>query len=325
MVNQILVNVFLYICNNNGEINSVVNALGENHTFQKGEKIFDKVLPESKAIWETSFIDSEDDQNEKNWIGFLTRVNGVNYACFLATLGNQQIMVLGMKENVQHFLYEEIIKINGQLTNKIRSLYKEKAAPNLDAYEEISKMNNELANARRELKKKNNELQQLNLQLEQLAIKDALTDLFNRRYFHSFIQDVAHRAKRLKLISSIILIDINGFKSVNDHFGHDVGDQLLVHLSKCLKDTFRSGQDTVFRFGGDEFLILLEASNYSDSILAMNRLNHLYAEDSKGTSLAAGIVEIDHEVITEDFAEVLKNADDLMYLEKKRMKKSEFA
>lgn len=320
MSNEIFANVFLYICNNNGEINSVINALGEDCTFQNGEKIFDRVLPESKILWKSLFNDLENNQADRHWIGFLTHVNGENYACFLAALGDRKIMLLGMKENVQQFLYEEIIKINGQLTNKIRSLYKEKNSPSLDAFDEMSKMNNELANARRELKKKNTELEQLNLQLEQAATRDVLTDLFNRRYFNLYICEVIYRAKRLKLSSSIILIDVNGFKSVNDNFGHDVGDKLLVHLSNCLKNTFRSGQDTIFRFGGDEFLIFLESTCYSDAVLAMNRLNVLYNKDSKGTSLAAGIIEISYDAMKEDFTEFLKSADDLMYLEKKKMK-----
>ncbi len=321
MNSEVFKNTFLYICDNDGQIKMVVNALELDESLTKEEKIFEKVLPGSESVWKSLMSNSVDEERLNYWKGFLTSINGESYVCFLTVLDNNQVMVLGMKEDMQHYLYEEILKINGQLTNKIRKLYKEKSVSESGAYDEISQMNNELANSRRELKKKNYELEELNLRLEQLSIKDPLTDLFNRRYFYTITPDVIHRSKRLKYSCCIIMIDINGFKSVNDNLGHDIGDLVLIHLSNCLKRAFRSGQDTAFRFGGDEFLILLEASNYNDSLLALERLNMHYKQDAKGTSLAAGIVEINYDEIQEDFTEFLKNADDLMYLEKKKMKK----
>ncbi|MBS3990552.1 MAG: GGDEF domain-containing protein [Erysipelothrix sp.] len=316
MDDQIFKNVFLYICDKEGHIKTVVNSIIENQTIEIDEKIYDRVLPDGEALWNSHIINSKREDNV-HWKGFLTCLGEEPYACYFARLSENQIMVLGMKNEIQRYLYEEMLKINGKLTNKVRGLYKEKTIIKENEYEEISKMNNELSNARRELVKNNYKLEELNQKLEQLTIKDFLTDLYNRRHFYSFSRDVANRAKRLGYACCLIMIDINGFKSTNDNFGHDVGDSLLVHLSMCMKNTFRHGQDTIFRFGGDEFLVLLEASNYNDSLAAMKRLNQLYEQDSKGTSLAAGIVEIKHDEIQENFDEFIKKADELMYLEKK--------
>jgi len=298
-----------------------INSLEVDQTFGKDEKIYDKVLPNSKSEWDSLFDNTNNDHTLSQFKGALSSINGETYACFFTVLDDNQVMVFGMKEDMQQYLYEEILKINGQLTNKIRKLYKEKNTSETDAYDEMSKLNNELTNARRELIKKNYELEDLNLKLEQLSIKDSLTDLFNRRYLYTIIPEVTQRSKRLGRPCSIILIDINNFKKVNDTMGHDTGDFLLIHLANCMKNSFRIGQDTIVRFGGDEFLILLEASNYNDSLLALERLNLLYNEDAKGTSLAAGIFEISPLEIQDDFSDYLKKVDELMYIEKEKMKR----
>lgn len=307
-----------------GNIKTVVNSINGDQAYTKGEKIYEQVLPNSEDTWISQSLSFDDKKNTKRWRGFLTDIGEDTYACYLAALGNNQIMVLGLKNDTQQHLFEEIFKINVNLTNKIRMLYKEKTSPIENEYHEISKINSELSTIKRELVKKNRKLEELNLQLEQLTIKDFLTGLFNRRHFYSFSPDVAYRAKRLKHTCSLIMIDINGFKSINDNFGHDEGDKLLVHLATCMKNTFRSGQDTLFRFGGDEFLIILEASNHNDSMMAMKRLNKLYEKDSKGTTLAAGIVEISDDEIQDDFSEFIKKADLLMYEEKDKFRTHSF-
>jgi diguanylate cyclase (GGDEF)-like protein len=322
MSNQISKNFFIYICDNEGNIKTVVNSINDDQNSLKDEKIFDQILLDNQISWNSQILNFEDKKNHKHWKGFLTNIGEETYACYLAKLGNDQIMVLGLKNDIQEYLIDEVFKINVKLTNKIRTLSKDKSLTMTDEFNEISKINNELANARRELVKKNHKLEELNLQLEQLIIKDFLTGLFNRRHFYSFSPDVASRAKRLKHSCSLIMIDINDFKNINDEFGHDAGDKLLVHLAKCMKNTFRSGQDTLFRFGGDEFLIILEASNYNDSMLAMKRLKMLYEKDAKGTSLAAGIVEIGYDEIQDDFSEFIKKADSLMYEEKEKFRKN---
>jgi diguanylate cyclase (GGDEF)-like protein len=93
------------------------------------------------------------------------------------------------------------------------------------------------------------------IKLKEVAIKDHLTDLYNRRYFFNAGSSLFENAKRENLHISIGMIDIDHFKTINDTFGHDAGDQVLQHLSQTLKSNFRSS-DIVARYGGEEFIVM---------------------------------------------------------------------
>lgn len=90
----------------------------------------------------------------------------------------------------------------------------------------------------------------------QEAIKDELTGLHNRRYFNERLIDELERCKRYNENMSIILVDIDHFKKVNDTYGHPVGDEVLIRLAASLRGKFRHN-DVVARFGGEEFAVLL--------------------------------------------------------------------
>ena len=93
-------------------------------------------------------------------------------------------------------------------------------------------------------------------ELRQLSITDSLTGLYNRRHFPSVLQKEMDRMERTRSICSILMIDIDRFKSFNDTYGHAEGDRLLRELAELIRKTFRS-IDSAFRFGGEEFVILL--------------------------------------------------------------------
>lgn len=107
--------------------------------------------------------------------------------------------------------------------------------------------------------------------IRDISIKDALTDLYNRRYFDEILQHEYLRAKRYYFPLSLIMIDIDYFKSVNDTFGHLIGDKVLNELAKLIKDSVRQ-VDIVARFGGEEFAIILlntpleEAANMAERL-----------------------------------------------------------
>jgi diguanylate cyclase (GGDEF)-like protein len=96
-----------------------------------------------------------------------------------------------------------------------------------------------------------------NTQLEALARHDFLTSLPNRAYFHSVAGHVLLRAKRSEQAVALLYFDLNGFKKVNDNYGHDIGDELLRQVAARLKDTVRDS-DFLARLGGDEFVILTD-------------------------------------------------------------------
>jgi diguanylate cyclase (GGDEF)-like protein len=93
------------------------------------------------------------------------------------------------------------------------------------------------------------------IKLKEVAIKDHLTGLYNRRYFFNAGGNLYENAKRNNLHITIGMIDIDNFKVINDTYGHAAGDQVLQHLSQKLKSNFRSS-DIVARYGGEEFIVM---------------------------------------------------------------------
>ena len=108
-------------------------------------------------------------------------------------------------------------------------------------------------------------------ELEQLAMTDTLTTLINRRAAEArFVEEFA-RARRTHGVFSIAVCDLDRFKLVNDHYGHDIGDQVLMHVAGILKTALREG-DWVARWGGEEFIIFLHQSDGVAAQQAMERL-----------------------------------------------------
>jgi len=122
-------------------------------------------------------------------------------------------------------------------------------------------------------------LELMNEELERLATTDALTSAFNRRYFMSRLEDEVERVRRYKRPSSLLMIDVDHFKRINDGFGHDVGDTVLIQLVKLLEGQVRQ-LDTVARFGGEEFVILLPETVEKDALISAERLLELVRASS---------------------------------------------
>lgn len=135
----------------------------------------------------------------------------------------------------------------------------------------------------------NKRLLQLNKQLRKLAITDGLTQLFNRRYIDDWIQNYAVTNTCTGVSYSVILIDVDYFKLVNDSFGHDGGDEVLRHLATILNNCGRE-QDLVGRYGGEEFLVVLPGSNDSEALLTAERIRSLVERTS--VKVSSGTVQI---------------------------------
>lgn len=101
------------------------------------------------------------------------------------------------------------------------------------------------------------ELEEANHELEQKNTLDELTGLFNRRFYDQKILAEYRRSRRNLTPLSLIIIDIDHFKVVNDSYGHLAGDQCLVWLSNHLKQSLKRGSDMAFRYGGEEFCVIL--------------------------------------------------------------------
>jgi diguanylate cyclase (GGDEF)-like protein len=160
-------------------------------------------------------------------------------------------------------------------------------------------------------------LEQLNEELERLATTDALTSAYNRRYFMSKLEEEVKRVRRYKRPSSLMMIDVDHFKKINDTFGHDVGDHVLIALVKLLEDKVRQ-LDTVARIGGEEFAILMPETSEKDALILVNRLLDAaraaaitVADDTVRFTISVGCTEFDADTV--DGEGILKMADMALY------------
>jgi len=114
---------------------------------------------------------------------------------------------------------------------------------------------------------------ELEKRLYQAAITDSLTGLYNRRFADEMLKQEKLTYKRYKTPFCILLIDLDNFKIVNDIYGHDVGDKVLIAVAKVLKSSVRES-DIVARWGGEEFLILLRRIELEDAIKVAEKIRN---------------------------------------------------
>ncbi|WP_051564401.1 GGDEF domain-containing protein [Desulfovermiculus halophilus] len=125
-----------------------------------------------------------------------------------------------------------------------------------EVLESMSALNNELSTLGRELSKKNRELEEANARISELMRTDPLTKLANRRFFQERFGQMFSLAQRQHLPLSVVMLDIDHFKAVNDTFGHAAGDKVLAALGDLLQKGTRE-EDLAARFGGEEFIVCL--------------------------------------------------------------------
>ncbi len=147
-----------------------------------------------------------------------------------------------------------------------------------EANDELGRLNlsyEQLVMALKESKNKSekfaNDLRTANEQLEELAFRDGLTNLYNHRYFQEILEKEIRRAQRYKNDLSLILFDIDYFKAINDNYGHPAGDQVLATLAKQILTAIRPS-DIVARYGGEEFAVILPETRESGLRVFAERL-----------------------------------------------------
>ncbi len=114
-------------------------------------------------------------------------------------------------------------------------------------------------------------------QLWEMAVTDSLTGLYVRRYFMAKFQEEIHRAERYKKVVTVVMADLDRFKSVNDNYGHTAGDRVLKAVGKFLQKNIRD-VDILARYGGEEFVILLPEADKYEAYTVSERLRQRFSE-----------------------------------------------
>lgn len=186
--------------------------------------------------------------------------------------------------------------------------------------------NEELLATAESLEIAHRELQEMFAHEQMLARTDGLTGLCNRRYFFEIASREFNAAQRYQRALTIILMDVDGFKQINDTLGHAVGDIVLTQVGKMAASQLRS-VDTIARYGGDEFIILLPETNSEQAQLIAERIRETVASHSINTGekkltifLSIGIAETIHGTSSREdtsIEDIIRRADGALYKAKR--------
>jgi diguanylate cyclase (GGDEF)-like protein/PAS domain S-box-containing protein len=157
---------------------------------------------------------------------------------------------------------------------------------------------------------------ELNQKLTQLTVTDDLTGLYNQRFFFEQVNREIERAERRNAPLTLGIFDIDKFKQLNDAEGHLAGDEILSTLGSIVANTIRTKIDSAFRYGGDEFILLLPETNLSQAVTLMERLQIAVQQRLDGRiTISAGISEYKSGLAGRD---LIDTADKLLYCAKRK-------
>lgn len=156
--------------------------------------------------------------------------------------------------------------------------------------------------------------------LQEISTKDALTGIHNRRAFYDFLSRECDLAERYRLPLTLLYMDLNGFKPINDMHGHDAGDNVLRAVAESLRAMTRA-VDIPARYGGDEFCVIMPRTALEEAILPVRRMmNDFDARCEYPVTFSIGLIQTGPGP-TDAPDELVKKADRLMYEAKERSKK----
>ncbi len=174
----------------------------------------------------------------------------------------------------------------------------------------LKKLNESLED---KVKERTLELEEANVLLEKLATIDGLTQVYNRYFFMQKIQEEVKRFYRYHSTFSLIMFDLDYFKHINDSYGHQKGDEILVTISRLIANTLRE-TDTLFRFGGEEFMVILPETALDKAYEIADRMRRLVEENDFGlespTTISMGVVEFQD---GDSVDSIISKADTLLY------------
>jgi diguanylate cyclase (GGDEF)-like protein/PAS domain S-box-containing protein len=161
-------------------------------------------------------------------------------------------------------------------------------------------------------------IKNLEIELKTQARVDYLTGADNRRSLNEKLNHEFNRSQRYKRPCSLLMIDIDNFKAINDTYGHSYGDDVLVHLTRIIKQTVRDS-DTIARCGGDEFIVILPETVHGEALIMAERIrveflkpcNLLHKKNANAITISTGVSTIDKSHPSADA--LIKSADKALY------------
>ena len=154
--------------------------------------------------------------------------------------------------------------------------------------------------------------------LEELATTDALTGLKNRRKFDEAIDSEWRRARRHRTPLSLLMIDADHFKTYNDTYGHQAGDQVLIGIAICISDSIKRAGDCAVRYGGEEFAVLLPCTASADAMMIAETIRRKvqgWSDEPVISTVSVGIASVTPQSGT-DWADFVNAADKALYAAK---------
>ena len=172
---------------------------------------------------------------------------------------------------------------------------------------------------RREVEKK---LYIANNELQNLSEIDFLTGLWNRRKYENELKRQIKNIRKNEACLCLLVVDIDYFKAYNDHYGHEQGDNALRSISDIIKSSLSRNTDTVFRYGGEEFVVLLpytdeeggyNIANIIINNICQNKIEHKYSKVDSKLTVSIGVASICNASPINTISLLFKNADDALY------------
>jgi diguanylate cyclase (GGDEF)-like protein len=151
-------------------------------------------------------------------------------------------------------------------------------------------------------------------EVRRLSITDDLTGLYNHRHFFKTLEAELARLKRQKTSLSLLMFDLDNFKRYNDLYGHLEGDKVLKNIGEVVKHSIRYNVDSGYRYGGDEFAVLLIGATVDHALTIAERIrSSIEQAEFQTITVSIGLTEYRDHFDLEGF---VKSADDAMYIAK---------
>ena len=232
------------------------------------------------------------------------------------------LLVASASHDATRRLVDELLAMNTEHTNRLRAVLKEhdelrrqRDDKNAAMFDELTRLNNELADAHRRLAKQHAELEAAHRRIRELMHTDDLTGLANRRHASERLDQELERSRRHGHPLSVALCDLDHFKSINDRFGHQAGDETLKRFAAVLNRQLRPG-DLAARFGGEEFLLILPHADPAGAYSLIERIRRAFAEAGTQGNRATASFGVASAATDDSADDLLRRADRALYAAK---------